>query len=206
MKHIKFTMWLGVSIYSAGLCLYNCEEIEWPSNLVNIVFFVNFNSDWIKLYVNNENVENVYTCNFSVGQSTSFLHFFYFGKWNVSVQAQKIKKIHPKKISYTLILRKWLYFLKMILFLYFRKLLIFSEENFKFLFQETEASKKIPYVSGNGTFLRFRRNLQILEKTNKNVCSEELFCLLRLFYNLCSCKVSTRKFTLKQIDQSLKFE
>ena len=120
--------------------------------------------------------------------------------------SSKNKKIHPKKISYTLILKKWSYFLKIKLFLYFRKLLIFSQENLKFIFQETETSKKIPYVSGNGTFLHFRRNLQMLEKTNKNVCSEETFCRLRLSYNLCSSKVSIRKFTLKQIDQSLKFE
>ena len=97
MKHIKFTMWLKVFIYSAGLCLYNCEEIEWPSNLVNIVFFVNFNSDWIEFYVNSENVENVYTCNFSVGQSTSFLHFFLFWEMERFSPSSKNKKNPPQE-------------------------------------------------------------------------------------------------------------
>ena len=32
--------------------LHNSEEIEWPSNLVHIVFFVNFTSDGDELYVN----------------------------------------------------------------------------------------------------------------------------------------------------------
>ena len=38
-----------------------------------------------------------------------------------SAQAQRIKKIHPEKISYTLILKNLFYFLRRKLFSYFRK-------------------------------------------------------------------------------------
>ena len=65
----------------------------------------------------------------------------------LSPSLRKIKKIHPEKNSLhlgkrnflALILRNFLYFLKRKLFLYFRK----------------RKPRKIPYISGNGTFLYF---------------------------------------------------
>ena len=67
------------------------------------------------------------------------------------------KKIHPEKISYTLIFKTFLYFLKRKLFLYFRewtrrkKILIFSQKKTLLIFRETEAPKNFLYF-GNGTF------------------------------------------------------
>ena len=83
---------------------------------------------------------------------------------------EKITKIHPKKTSYipekwnflTLILKNFLYFLKRKLFLYFRK---WKPPKFSYIFLKKCFSyisgsgnlKKIPYISGNGTFLYFRK-------------------------------------------------
>ena len=43
------------------------------------------------------------------------------GTLHFSVQVQKVKKVHPEKISYAPILKNFLYFLKRKLFLYFSK-------------------------------------------------------------------------------------
>ena len=67
-----------VSVYSAGLRLHSFEEIEWPSGLVYKIFFVNLTSYWVERSTctdfKNILVENGYTCDFSVEQSTSFEH------------------------------------------------------------------------------------------------------------------------------------
>ena len=93
--------------------------------------------------------------------------FLYFWKWNFlasyfsyisreNFPSSRTKNNPPHKISYTprqwnfltLILKKFLYFFKRKLFLYFRN------RNF-FIFRKMETSKKILYISGNGTFLYF---------------------------------------------------
>ena len=88
--------------------------------------------------------------------------FLYFRKWNPAIFKPSSKNkiiiiiiiiIHPKEISYTIVLknflyfRKWkpskkLYFLKRMIFLYFGK---------------RKPWKKIPCISGNETFLYFRK-------------------------------------------------
>ena len=87
---------------------------------------------------------------FFIFQETETLKsFLYFGKWNFSAQVRKIKKSTTTKWN----------FLALIL----KKILLFSQKK-GFLYFEKRTPKKIPYISGNGTFLYFRKKLFKLEK------------------------------------------
>ena len=67
-----------VSVYSAGLDLHSFDEIEWPTDLVYTIFFVNLTSYRVERSAwtdfKNILVENGYTCDFPVEKSTSFQH------------------------------------------------------------------------------------------------------------------------------------
>ena len=74
----------------------------------------------------------------------------YFGEYNFSAQARKIKKKPPQE--------NFLYSWKMELCSSnIKKFRTFSQEEAVLIFQEMDTPKKIPYISGNGTFLYFRK-------------------------------------------------
>ena len=111
---------------------------------------------------------------------------------NFPAQAQKTKKVYPEKNSLyfrkwnflALILKKIVYFLKRKPFLYFQKWntahFTPSSKN------KRNAPDKISYISGNGNLeakaleklLIFQGVTCKARKTNKNVCFEEIYCLL----------------------------
>ena len=92
--------------------------------------------------------------------------FLYFGKWNFSVQAQKMKKMYPEQNS--LYFGKW-NFLGLIL----KNLLHFLKRKF-FLYFWNWKPEKIPYILQNGTFLYFRKQ-NFLNSKNKKTHFEKTF-------------------------------
>ena len=68
---------------------------------------------------------------------------------------------------------------------------MFQEKTFQAQKVKKDCSEKISYISGNGTFLApssksycISRGTYEARKTNKKICSEEISCLLWVFYNL----------------------
>ena len=97
--------------------------------------------------------------------------FLIFLEMDFSAQSWKIKNIYPEKISYILILKNSLYFLKRKLFLYFGKRkprkssLYFRQRNFFNLQEELSKPQKIKFL------IFFQKNLWIKFSKNTSIFS-----------------------------------